>query len=88
MKREFQEGLDLGEGVTMPKSVVDAIMAENGRDIEAQKTTGPGGFYALPARCVYVVFLPVTAGWRPSSPPAWPRGSSWASRPAGSRPRR
>lgn len=39
MKREFLEGLDLGEGVTMPKSAVDAIMAENGRDIEAQKTT-------------------------------------------------
>ena len=36
MKREFLEGLDLGEGVKMPKSAIDAIMAENGRDIEAK----------------------------------------------------
>lgn len=37
MKREFLEGLDLGEGVKLPKSAVDAIMAENGKDIEAAK---------------------------------------------------
>lgn len=39
MKREFLEGLDLGDGVKLPKSAVDAIMAENGKDIEAQKST-------------------------------------------------
>ena len=37
MKREFLENLDLGEGVKLPKSAVDAIMAENGKDIEAAK---------------------------------------------------
>lgn len=37
MKREFLETLDLGEGVKLPKSAVDAIMAENGKDIEAAK---------------------------------------------------
>ena len=36
MKREFLEGLDLGEGVKLPKSAVDAIMAEHGRDVEAK----------------------------------------------------
>ena len=36
MKREFLESLDLGEGVKLPKSAIDAIMAENGRDIEAK----------------------------------------------------
>ena len=30
MKREFLEGLDLGEGAKLPKSAIDAIMAENG----------------------------------------------------------
>ena len=30
MKREFLESLDLGEGVKLPKSAIDAIMAENG----------------------------------------------------------
>lgn len=38
MKREFLEGLDLGEGAKLPKAAVDAIMAEHGRDIEAIKT--------------------------------------------------
>ena len=37
MKHEFLETLDLGEGVKLPKSAVDAIMAENGKDIEAAK---------------------------------------------------
>lgn len=36
MKREFLEGLDLGEGVKLPKSAVDAIMAEYGRDFQAK----------------------------------------------------
>ncbi len=36
MKREFLEGLDLGEGAKLPKSAIDAIMDENGRDIEAK----------------------------------------------------
>jgi len=39
MKREFLEGLDLGEGVKLPKSAIDAIMDENGRDIEAKNHT-------------------------------------------------
>lgn len=39
MKREFLEGLDLGEGVKLPKSAIDDIMAENGRDIEAKNNT-------------------------------------------------
>lgn len=39
MKREFLEGLDLGEGVKLSKEAIDTIMAENGRDIEAQKNT-------------------------------------------------
>ena len=36
MKREFLEGLDLGEGLKLPKAAIDAIMAENGRDIETK----------------------------------------------------
>lgn len=36
MKREFLEGLDLGNGAKLPKAAIDAIMAENGRDIEAK----------------------------------------------------
>ena len=36
MKREFLQGLQV-EGVALPKEVIDAIMAENGRDIEAVK---------------------------------------------------
>lgn len=39
MKREFLEGLDLGEGVKLPKAAIDAIMAEHGKDIEGQKAT-------------------------------------------------
>lgn len=39
MKREFLEGLDLGEGAKLPKSAIDAIMAEHGRDIEAKNNT-------------------------------------------------
>ena len=36
MKREFLQGLQV-EGVPLTKEVIDAIMAENGRDIEAYK---------------------------------------------------
>lgn len=36
MKREFLENIKIGDQV-LPKEVVDAIMAENGRDIEAAK---------------------------------------------------
>ena len=36
MKREFLQSLRVGEE-PLPKEVVDAIMAENGRDIEAAK---------------------------------------------------
>ncbi len=36
MKREFLQGLSVGE-TPLPKEVIDAIMAENGRDIEAVK---------------------------------------------------
>ena len=37
MKREFLQNLKVGEEA-LPKEVIDAIMAENGRDIEAAKT--------------------------------------------------
>lgn len=37
MKREFLESLDLGEGVKLPKSAIDAIMAESEGDSQ-----GPG----------------------------------------------
>lgn len=37
MKREFLQGLKVGEN-PLPKEVIDAIMAENGRDIEALKS--------------------------------------------------
>jgi len=36
MKREFLQGLLVGEK-NLPKEVIDAIMTENGRDIEAMK---------------------------------------------------
>ena len=36
MKREFLQGLTVGDA-PLPKEVIDAIMAENGRDIEAVK---------------------------------------------------
>ena len=36
MKREFLQGLQVGES-PLPKEIIDAIMAENGRDIEAVK---------------------------------------------------
>ena len=36
MKREFLQGLEV-EGNPLPKEIVDAIMAENGRDIESIK---------------------------------------------------
>ena len=36
MKREFLQGLAVGEN-PLPKEVIDAIMAENGRDIESVK---------------------------------------------------
>ena len=39
MKREFLQNLKVGE-MTLTKEVVDAIMAENGRDIEAARTAG------------------------------------------------
>ncbi len=37
MKREFLQGLQV-EGTPLPKEIVDAIMAENGRDIENIKS--------------------------------------------------
>ena len=36
MKREFLQGLQVGD-MPLPKEVIDAIMAENGRDIENTK---------------------------------------------------
>ena len=36
MKREFLQGLQVGD-MPLPKEIIDAIMAENGRDIEAVK---------------------------------------------------
>ena len=37
MKREFLQGFEV-EGKPLPKEVIDAIMAENGRDIQNVKT--------------------------------------------------
>jgi len=37
MKREFLENLDLGNGAKLSKEAIDAIMAENGKDIENVK---------------------------------------------------
>lgn len=37
MKREFLQGLQVGDS-PLPKEVIDAIMAENGRDIENVKS--------------------------------------------------
>ena len=37
MKREFLQGLQVGD-MPLPKEVIDAIMAENGRDIENVKS--------------------------------------------------
>lgn len=39
MKREFLEGLDLGNGAKLSKELIDAIMAEHGKDVNAQKNT-------------------------------------------------
>ena len=39
MKREFLQNLKVGEA-SLPKEVIDAIMAENGRDIENAKQAG------------------------------------------------
>ena len=36
MKREFLQNIQV-EGISLPKAVIDAIMAENGRDIENAK---------------------------------------------------
>ena len=38
MKREFLKGLDLGDGVKLTDAAINAIMAENGKDIEAAKS--------------------------------------------------
>ena len=39
MKREFLQNLKVGESA-LPKEVIDAIMAENGKDIEAARQLG------------------------------------------------
>lgn len=39
MTREFLENLELGEGVHLHKSAIDAIMGENDNDIENHKNT-------------------------------------------------
>ena len=41
MKREFLQELRVN-GEALPKAVIDAIMAENGRDIEAAKASADG----------------------------------------------
>ena len=38
MKREFLKGLDLGDGAKLTDAAIDAIMAENGKDINAAKS--------------------------------------------------
>lgn len=37
MTRDFWENFDMGDGAKLPKAVIDAIMAENGKDINAIK---------------------------------------------------
>ena len=37
MERAFLEELDLGDGAKLPKAAIDAIMAQNGKDINAAK---------------------------------------------------
>lgn len=37
MERTFLEELDLGDGAKLPKAAIDAIMAQNGKDINAAK---------------------------------------------------
>lgn len=39
MKREFLEGLDLGNGVKLPKEAIEAIMAEHGKTKGALENT-------------------------------------------------
>ena len=39
MKREFLQNLKVGE-LFLTKDVIDAIMAENGKDIESAKAAG------------------------------------------------
>lgn len=39
MKRDFLKGLDLGEGATLPDSVIDAIMAEHGKTKQQDQAT-------------------------------------------------
>ena len=39
MKREFLQSIRVGE-MSLPKEVIDAIMAENGKDIEQAKQSG------------------------------------------------
>ncbi len=39
MKREFLQGIKVGDS-PLPKEVIDAIMAENGKDIETAKQSG------------------------------------------------
>lgn len=41
MKREFLQNLKVGEQ-PLPKEIIDAIMAENGKDIQAAKQSGEG----------------------------------------------
>lgn len=41
MKREFLQSLKVGEEA-LPKEIIDAIMAENGKDIQAAKQAGEG----------------------------------------------
>ena len=47
MKREFLQNIKVGDQ-PLPKEVIDAIMAENGRDIE--KAKGEAVALLLPAR--------------------------------------
>lgn len=47
MKREFLEGLTFGDGVKLDKTAIDAIMAENGNDINALKATHAKDIEAL-----------------------------------------
>ena len=58
MKREFLQGLQV-EGSPLPKEVIDAIMAENGRDIEAVKARFADAENVAGPLCVSGAIAPV-----------------------------
>ena len=49
MKREFLEGLKIGDGQKLEKSIIDSIMAENGKEINGLKDDHKKAVEALEA---------------------------------------